>query len=166
METQTRVKAISATKEPFSLLVTWNSGEKATVDLTGLIHRSRHFRVFLEDPRAFRKVNVIHFGSGIGWDNGLDYSADTLKTLANEQKSLGGDFLVAFQNRHGLNTAETAGLLRIAERTVRSYRTSEELPTPIAISLRRMDSDPTVFAAHYKPIERRKRGRPKAQTTT
>ena len=165
MDSLARVKAVSATKRPFSLTVTWDNGKKSTVDLTGLVHRSRHFQVFIGDPVAFRKVSVVNFGSGIGWANGLDYAAETLKLLANEQRPLGGDYLVEFQARYDLNVAETAHLLRIAERTVRAYRTAAELPAPIAISLRRMDSDPTVFAAHYRPIERRKRGRPKAQAS-
>lgn len=163
MEPTARVKAVSAARKPLSLNVTWDGGEKSVIDLTGLVYRSRHFRVFLDDAAAFKKVKVVDFGSGIGWENGLDYAADTLKLLANEQKPLGGDFLVGFQFRHNLNTAEIANLLRIAERTVRAYRSTVELPAPIAFSLRRMDGDPTVFAAHYRPIERRKRGRPKSQ---
>ena len=165
MEPLARVKAVSAARKPFSLNVTWNNGGKSTVDLTGLVYRSRHFRVFIDDAAAFRKVRVVNFGSGIGWENGLDYAAETLQLLADEQSPMSGDFLVNFQTRHNLNTAETANLLRIAERTLRAYRSATELPTPIALSLRRMDGDPTVFAAHYRPIERRKRGRPKSQAS-
>lgn len=163
MEETVRVKAVAAGKKPFSLVVVWSDGSKSAVDLTGLIHRSRHFRVFIDDPAAFRKVAVANFGSGIGWANGLDYAADTLRVLATEQRPLSGEDLVAFQSRHDLNTAETANLLRVAERTVRAYRTATELPAPVAIALRRMDSNPTVLAAHYRPVGQRKRGRPKAE---
>ena len=163
MEPLVRVNAVSAAKRLYTLNVTWDGGSKSVVDLTGLVYRSRHFRVFIDDPAAFRKVSVINFGSGIGWGNGLDYAAETLKLLANEQKTMSGEYLVGFQDRHNLNTAETAGLLHVAERTLRAYRTAVELPAPIAISLRRMDSDPTVFAAHYRPIARRERGRPRKQ---
>ena len=163
MEPLVRVKAVSAARKLFTLNVTWDGGSKSAVDLTGLVHRSRHFRVFIDDPAAFRKVSVINFGSGIGWKNGLDYAAETLKLLASEQNPLSGKYLAGFQSRHNLNTAETACLLHVAERTLRAYKAADELPSPIAISLRRMDNDPTVFAAHYRPIERRERGRPRKQ---
>ena len=61
------------------------------------MHRSRHFRVFLDAPAAFRKVRVAYCGAGIEWDNGLDYGADTLKMLADEQRPVSGADLVAFE---------------------------------------------------------------------
>jgi hypothetical protein len=60
-----------------------------------------------------------------------------------------------------MNAAEAAAMLDVAERTVRSYRSAETLPEFIAMALRVLDDDPTVFAAHYRPIVRRGRGRPK-----
>jgi hypothetical protein len=46
MNAVTRVKAVSTVRVPWSLNVTWPDGGKDRGDLTGLIHRSRHFRVF------------------------------------------------------------------------------------------------------------------------
>ncbi len=158
-----RVKSVSAARQPLTLAVQWADGTKSRVDLTGLVHRSRHFAVFADDPGAFRKVRAVNYGSGIGWDNGLDYAATTLKTLADEQKPLSGKYLTAFAHRFKLNTAEVAALFKVAERTVRAYRLADELPQPVAISLRRMESDPTVLAAHYRPIGKRARGRPKRE---
>ena len=156
-----RVKKVGASrKAPLSLDVTWSDGEKSHIDLTGLVHSSRHFRVFADDAPAFRKVRPVGFGSGIGWNNGLDYSAATLKTLADQQRVVSGHDLVAFEKRHGLNTAETAILFHIAERTVRAYREMDALPEALAIALRALDADGTVFAAHYRPVARRARGRP------
>jgi hypothetical protein len=71
----------------------WADGTKERVDLTGLIYRSRHFRRFLDHPTAFRKVRVADFGGGIEWENGLDYGADTLKTMADEQRPVSGSDL-------------------------------------------------------------------------
>ncbi|HEY0302658.1 MAG TPA: hypothetical protein VGC36_15030 [Rhizomicrobium sp.] len=147
-------------KAPLSLNIAWDDGTKSQVDLTGLVHRSRHFRVFAEDQAAFRRVKPVGHGSGIGWDNGLDYSAATLKVLAEQQHPLSGKHLAAFEEKHGLNTAETAALLDVAERTVRSYRDADVLPEAVAMALRALDRDPTVFAAHYRPVARRGRGRP------
>jgi hypothetical protein len=156
-----RIKAVAPAKRPFTLRVTWTDGARDDVDLTGLIHRSRHFNVFASDPAALRRVRVIDYGAAIGWANGLDYSADTLKTLADEQRPMAGAELAAFEAKFGLNTAETATLLEIAERTVRLYRGAEKLPQPIAVALRAMAANDTVLAAHYRPATRRLPGRPK-----
>lgn len=155
-----KVKAVEAAKAPLSLNVTWDDGTRVRVDLTGLVHSSRHFKVFAEDASAFRRVKPVAYGSGIGWANGLDYSAATLRTLAEQQRPLSGKQLADFEARHGLSTAETAAMLDVAERTVRSYREARALPEPVAIALRAFDDNPAVFAAHYRPIARRKRGRP------
>src|ERR1700761_5649313 len=161
MDTLPRVKSVTASKKGWSLEVVWTDNRKSRVDFTGLVHRSKHFRIFVDDPKAFQKVTPVNYGSGIGWDNGLDYSAITLQTLAEEQRPMKGRDLIAFEEKHDLNTAEMAALLEVAERTVRAYKASDTLPSTIAMSLRSLDADPARFAAHYKPIERRERGRPK-----
>lgn len=159
MDALPRVKSVTARKG-WILDIVWDDSRKSRVDFTGLIHRSRHFDIFARDPEAFRKVAPVNFGSGIGWENGLDYSASTLQTLAEEQRPMKGKDLAKFEEKHNLNTAETAALLEIAERTVRAYKSSDVLPATIAMSLRSLDADPARFAAHFKPMQRRSRGRP------
>ena len=157
-----RIKNVAVSqKAPLSLDVTWTDGTKSRIDMTGLVHTSRHFKVFAEDAAAFRKVKPVGYGSGIGWQNGLDYSAATLKTMAEQQRALSGKHLVAFEREHGLNTAETAAMLHVAERTVRAYRAADSLPETIAMALRAFETDPTIFAAHFRPVARRERGRPR-----
>src|SRR5271154_1158622 len=112
METLPRVKSVTAAKKGWVLDVVWSDNRKSRVDLTGLVHRSKHFRVFVNDPQAFRSVAPVNFGSGIGWKNGLDYSASTLQTLAEEQRPMKGKELAAFAKKHALSTAEVAGLLQ------------------------------------------------------
>jgi hypothetical protein len=155
----------SAAHAPWTLNVTWADGTKERVDLTGLVHRSRHFRVFLGHTAAFRKVRVSHYGAGIEWDNGLDYGADTLKLMADEQRPVSGRDLVAFESELDLTTAETASLLGLAERTVRAYRTAKRLPHSVAIAIRTIRASNTVLAAHYRPVGHLARGRPKKQMT-
>lgn len=163
MDRLPKVMSVAA-REGWVLDVIWGDSRKSRIDLTGLIHRSRHFGIFAHDPEAFRKVAPVNFGSGIGWDNGLDYSASTLRTLADEQRPMKGRDLAAFEAKHNLNGAETAALLEIAERTVRAYRASDVLPATIAMCLRSLDADPARFAAHFKPVARRSRGRPRKST--
>ena len=163
MDTLPRVKAVSAARAPWTLNVTWDDGSKDRVDLTGLIHRSRHFCVFLGQPSVFRQVRVAYFGAGIEWDNGLDYGADTLKMMADEQRPVSGRDLAAFERVLNISTAETAMLLGLAERTVRTHRRAKRLPQSVAIAMRILQDSTTVFAAHYRPAGHRVRGRPKKQ---
>jgi Protein of unknown function (DUF2442) len=156
-----RVQSVSAAKAPWTLDVVWADGGKSRVDLTGLIHRSKHFRAFLDDPAGFRKVGVTEWGSGVEWENGLDYSADTLKVMADEQRPVTGSDLRAFETENHLSTAETAKMLGLAERTVRNYRGAAELPHAVAIALRALGASNTVLIAHYLPAGQSKVGRPK-----
>lgn len=156
-----RIKTVVPVKTPFVLDVAWQDGSRSRVDLTGLVHRSRHFRVFADRPAEFRKVRVIDFGSAIGWENGLDYAAATLRTVADEQTPMKGKDFAEFESRNGLNARETAALLGVAERTVRAWRRSRTVPQPVATAVRAFDTDSTVFAAHYKPAATRPRGRPR-----
>lgn len=160
-DTLPRVKSVGAARAPWTLNVAWADGTKDRIDLTGLIHRSRHFRAFLDEAAAFRKVRVADFGGGIAWANGLDYGADTLRTMADEQRPVRGADLVAFESELALGTAETAAMLGLAERTVRAYRRAKELPQSVAIAIRAIRGSNTVLAAHYRPVGRRARGRPR-----
>jgi hypothetical protein len=160
MTSMPRVRQVKAGKG-FALQVKWHDGSRVTVDLTGLIHHSRHFRRFVEHPEEFAQVRPVAMGSGIGWDNGLDYSAATLKTLADEQCPLSGRELLAFEKERALNTAETACLFDVTPKSIANYRARKQLPSPVAFALRRFMEDDTIFAAHYRPVEQRKRGRPK-----
>jgi hypothetical protein len=165
MDTLPRVKAVGAARALWTVNVAWMDGTRDRIDLTGLIHRSRHFRAFLDDRAAFRKVRVADFGGGIEWDNGLDYGADTLKMMADEQRLVSGRDLVAFESELKLTTAETAALLGLAERTVRAYRAAKRLPQSVAIAIRTIRASNTVLAAHYRPVGHPMRGRPKKPAT-
>jgi Protein of unknown function (DUF2442) len=163
MDNLPRIKTVAPNRVPWTLNIAWVDGTKNRVDLTGLIHRSRHFRAFLDNPAAFRKVRVSHFGGGIEWENGLDYGADTLKMMADEQRPVSGSDLAAFELALDLSTAETAALLGLAGRTVRAYRRSKRLPQSVAIAIRTIRASDTVLAAHYRPIGQRGPGRPKKE---
>jgi DNA-binding transcriptional regulator YiaG len=166
LDTLPRIKAVRGARAPWTINVTWADGGKDRIDLTGLVYRSRHFRVFLDDPGAFRTVRVADFGGGIAWKNGLDYGADTVKMLADEQRQLRGSDLVAFESGLNLSTAETAALLGMSERTVRAYRAAKPLPQAVAIAIRTIRASNTVLAAHYRPVGHRLRGRPKKEAAT
>jgi hypothetical protein len=154
-----RIKSVKAGKD-WTLQVTWDDGSRDRVDLTGLVTRSRHFRAFLDDPAVFGEVQVAHYGSALAWPNGLDYGADTLKVMAEEQRAFSGEDLTRFAKDYQLNAAELALLLDVTERTIRKYRGLARLPNAIALALRAFRSNRTIFDAHYRPIVRRPPGRP------
>jgi hypothetical protein len=163
MEELRKLKSISAVRgKPYVLRVVWKDGSTDVVDMTGVVHRLKAFAP-LRDPGAFRRVRVITEGLGIGWDSDLDYAARSLRILAEEQRHLTGADLIAFERSAGLTTAETAEILDVAPRTIVSYRRSRRLPRAIASMLRTMRADPAILAAHYRPIARRPRGRPRKE---
>ncbi len=167
MEELRKLKSVAAVRgKAYVLRIVWTDGKTDAVDMTGVVHRVKAFAP-LHDPAAFRKVRVIAEGLGIGWDDDdLDYAARSLRILAEEQHPLKGSDLVAFEKNAGLTTAETAEILDVAPRTIVSYRQSRRLPRAIASMLRMMRDDPAVLAAHYRPVSRRPRGRPRKEPAT
>ena len=156
-----RIKSVSADRASLTLKVEWADGRKSKIDLTGLVHSSRHFNAFASDHEAFRMVRVDEFGTGIEWDNGVDYSAATLSQMAVEQRRVTGKDLRGFTERYKLNVEETAALLDVTPKTVRNYEKAAVLPRTVGIALRRFQQDPTAFAALYRPVKVRPRGRPR-----
>lgn len=158
-----RVKFVSAGPQ-FTLTVEWQDGGRTKADLTGLVYSSKRFHVFASDPAAFRKVKPVAWGDGIEWDNGLDYSANTLKELADEQQPMKGTDLCKFAAAKNLNNKEFAELLGCTVKTVRAYYTSRQVPQWVATTVRCFQRDDTIFAAHFRPVPVKPRGRPKAAT--
>lgn len=156
-----RVKAVTAGTN-FTISVEWQDGTRSKADLTGLIHSSQHFSKFLDDPAAFRKVKPVAWGDGIEWENGLDYSANTLRELADEQKPMKGKELGQFAAAKKLNNEELAELLGCTVKTIRSYYAAKEVPQWVATTVRCFQRDDTIFAAHFRPIQIKPRGRPKS----
>lgn len=119
------------------------------------------FRRVRRDPAAFRRVKPVAWGDGIEWDNGLDYSAYTLKELAEEQQPMKGAELRKFAIARKLNNSEVAGLLGCTVKTVRSYYGAQKIPRWVATTVRCFQRDDTLFAAHFRPVKIKPRGRPK-----
>jgi hypothetical protein len=156
-----RVKAVSAGPN-FTLNIEWKDGTRGKANLTGLIHSSENFKTFADNPAEFRAVKPVAWGDGIEWANGLDYSANTLRELSEEQKPMSGAELRKFAQAKGLHNEEMAKLLNCTVKTVRSYYEARQLESWIAILVRCFERDDTVFAAHYRPVEINPRGRPKS----
>ena len=148
------VKALPGRK----LKLVWRDGETRLCDLTGLIARSKSL-ASLASAMTFAKVKLIDWGAGVGWPNGLDLSAQTLRRISGEQLHFDAASFRAWQAKFSLSNQEAADALGLALGTIKNYRNGHAISTAVAIACRAMINDPQIIAAHYRP---RKPGRPLA----
>lgn len=139
----------------YGLRLVWDDGRADTVDLSGVIYRYAVFASLRDNPRLFRNVKRIDRGYGIAWSKEMDYSAQSLRRLADEQRPMSGEELRSFEAQNNLTAAETAAVLGVAVRTVKAYRRAKRLPVPVAIAVRAMRAEPALLAAHYRPAARK-----------
>ena len=59
------------------------------VDFSGIVARSKWFRM-LSIPTTFETVEVVNNGRALQWITGVDYCADALRILADEQLAAKG----------------------------------------------------------------------------
>lgn len=151
---------------PFTLALTWQDGSRQTVDLSGLVARSRHFRRFSDEPGTFRDARVVNWGHGIAWPNGLDYAAGNLARIADEQEERDDrEEFVAWQRAHGLTNEEAGAVLGYKKSQIKNFRSGESrVPISVKIAMRAFDVDPTMFFAYYRPGERALSRRRKAMS--
>ena len=152
-----RVDSVAA-EAPCTLRITWRDGQVDAIDMAGVIAAFGPFAP-LKDEAAFRSVRVADWGSGVEWDNGLDFSSDSLERLAEEQRGMDGAEFKAWLESMGLSIQETADLFGVAPSTIKEYRKpGRTLPIAWQIACHAMKRDPETFFARYRP---RLSGRPK-----
>ena len=152
-----RIRRVRPDDGPASLVVDWDDGTSLPVDFTGVIARVKAFAP-LNDPELFGQANVIDFGTAIGWPNGLDYSAESLRLIAEEQQAMTQREFVSWQESLVLSNQEAAELLGFSLGTIKNYRGGGAIPKAVRMTCRATLRNPTVFRAHYRP---RKVGRPR-----
>ena len=153
-----RIRRVRPGDEPKSLVVEWKGGGRDIVNLTGLIACVKAFAP-LAEPELFRQVDVVAYGLGIGWPNGLDYSGTNLRLIADEQRPMAVEEFIGWQRDSQLSNQEAADVLARSITTVKNYRTGKStIPMTVAATVRAMWREPTVFFAHYIP---RRPGRPR-----
>lgn len=163
MATEPRMTGATASDRGFSLAVTWDNDETTDIDLTGLVHRSKHFSRFIGDPDAFKAVRVTDWGYTLEWENGLDWPAPNLQRMANEQRAVTGADLKQWQKQASLSNAETADVLGVTLNTIKNWRSApgKPLPSTAQIAVRALRDNELTLAAHFRP---RRAGRPKKET--
>lgn len=161
MNTLRRVESIIA-ESSYKLRITWRDRQVDVVDMKGVISAFEPFSS-LKNKDVFASVRVADWGSGIEWNNGLDYSSDSLDHLAAEQRGMTGAEFKVWLDSMGLSIQETADLFGVATSTIKEYRkTDRTLPVVWQIACLAMKRDPETFFAHYRP---RLTGRPKKAET-
>jgi hypothetical protein len=145
---------------PYALKVTWKGGGTDVIDMTGIVYDFEPFAP-LRDPQAFAEVRKLDWGEGIEWpDLGLDFSADSLAAMAEEQSDFSTTDFTAWQEGLGLSNQEAADVLGVTVATIKNYRKGKHIPKATAIACRALQTNRVVFGAHYQP---RKPGRPRSR---
>ncbi len=158
---QPRLRAIRSGREHYTVTVRWTNNRHDAIDLIGLVWRARQF-VPLRDPDAFREVVVIEDGWGIGWaSSGLDYGADSLHRLAEEQREMGAKDFARWRAAQELSIHEAADVLGVNPSTVKSYARGGRIPKVVQIACRAIAEDHAILDALYRP---RHAGRPRKES--
>lgn len=146
----TRLAQVSSV-EPYRLNLTWEDGTSQTADLAGLIALSRHFKVFATDPTAFAKVRVVNWGHGLEWENGLDYSAENIKRIADEQQTIDSvKLLCDFQDRFGLTNAQAGRALGYKVSQIKNFRSgTSRISHSVQVAINAMMENPVLLYAQF-----------------
>lgn len=161
---ESRLVSVETTTGKFVLKLKWSNGHAQTANLTGLISRSKHFQVFMEDPDAFDRVSVINWGHGVEWENGLDYAAENLAMIASEQEPWTAKKFVFWQKNLNLSNTEAADALGYKLAQIKNFRSGKaHIPVTVSTTCRTLARDKTRFFAHFQPSK--PAGRPKRKAT-
>jgi len=152
-----RIAAVEA-QPGYRLKITWQDGGEAVVDMTGVVHKQAYF-ASLKDEGAFRQVAVIDYGTGIEWVNGIDYSADSLEAMANEQAAMTPGELRAWKREMELSINEMADIFGFSPSTVKAYLAgASPIPVAVQIACGAMRENRAILYARFRP---RVAGRPR-----
>jgi len=141
--------AKATAKNGFILELEWTNGRKSRVNLSGLIMASKHFRVFANDQEAFKAIEIVNWGDGIAWENGLDYSAENLMRIATMQADQDDRLEIRdFQARFNLTNDQAGHALGYKVSQIKNFRAGHNpLPTSVKVAIRTMEDDPTILYA-------------------
>jgi transcriptional regulator with XRE-family HTH domain len=138
-----RVAKVRATGKKYSLAVTWEDGRETEISLAGPITGLRVFAP-LREGVWFERVQVADFGWAIRWMDGLDFSADSLWRLAEEQagQAMSAEQFGKWRKKHRLTLDGASDLLGLSRRMVAYYEKGEKpIPKPVWLACRAIDAE-------------------------
>ena len=147
-----RLKSVTAL-EGFILELTWDDGRRECADLSGLIAINPHFFVFSKDQDAFHKVQVINWGHGVEWENGLDYSAENLARIAAEQTTTddaGTNLIKDFQDHYKLTNEQLGQAIGYKTSQIKNFKSGSPIPAAVRTAIVHMNEQPTLLYARVR----------------
>lgn len=135
----------------YILAIEWTDGTKSRVDMSAVIERFKPFAP-LADVNEFKAVEPINYGQGIGWANGLDYSADNLARMARTQKAvvkgMSAAYFRTWQVNANLTNEIAASVLGMKTRQIIKYRKGDaNIPMPVQMTIHRFEEEPGLLNA-------------------
>jgi hypothetical protein len=126
----------AATKGEARVVVTWDDGRRAEIDLAPVI-AARKVLAPLGDPEVFHGIRIARDGWSLEWPAcGIDLGAAQLRRWAEEQagEAMPAAAFRAWIERHGFTLDRAADALGLSRRTV-AYYLSGEQPVPKTVML-------------------------------
>jgi len=125
--------------EDYTLLLVWEQGEEAKIDLSTTI-RSQPFKA-LADLNAFRQVELGDWGHSVVWPGEIEMGADSL--WLDSLTAWGRDDTRAFLEwrlRNGLSLNGAAEALGLSRRTIAYYSGGRPVPRSILLACKGWDA--------------------------
>lgn len=72
------------------LRLSWDDGATREVDVRLWLRRHPLLEA-LNDPVVFSQVEVVNRGGGVGWPNGADFCAQSLRLLSDDQQAIASE---------------------------------------------------------------------------
>ncbi len=150
--------------EGLRFAVTWKDGTTDIVDMAGTIPTVVGMAE-LADPGLFATAKIVSWGRAVEWENGIDYSADSIHELALEQsREFTGKAFKVWQSAIGLSNAEAAGVFDVDISTIKNYRAkTKPLPRVVRFACDALAGSDLMVRAHRHP---RRAGRPRLAAKT
>ena len=124
-----------------ALMLGWDDGRSATVDLLAIIAARKPLAV-LADTAEFARARLADDGWSVEWPSGIDFGAPQLRRWADEQAGEAmppADFR-AWIESHAFTLDRAALALGLSRRTV-AYYLSGEQPVPRTVMLATLGYD-------------------------
>lgn len=138
-----RIVSVKAdNKKPLTLLIRWNTGEEASVDISGIVEMFRVYEPLRRSPELFGQVNVGEYGTDIIWSNAIDMAADTIWRLAREQAGITmlPDAFKHWRERKAYTLDAAAAALGLSRRMVAYYEQgAKPIPRVVALATRALE---------------------------
>jgi DNA-binding XRE family transcriptional regulator len=125
------------------LEIRWSTGDRTSVDVSGLINSFRVYAPLRRSLRLFRHVRVGEHGADIVWNDELDMSNDTLWRLAQEQSgaTMSAAAFRRWRERQAYTLDAAAKALGVSRRMIAYYEKGERpIPRVVALAIRGLEA--------------------------